>query len=314
MRVLFAGTPGFAVPSLAALADRFEVCGVLTAPDRPAGRGRRLTPAPVRQEAERRGLPVIAPRQLDAAAVRRITALGADLLAVAAYGVIFTERFLDRFARGAVNVHPSLLPRFRGAAPIPAAILAGERQTGVTIQRVVRRLDAGPILGRSVYPLDGAETTGRLSRALAAVGAELLVEVLDRLAGGAVEETEQVEEQATWCSKVSAADGRIDWRGHDAAAVARMVRAYDPWPRAHCRLDGRRINLLAARAVRDRAGGPPGRIAGVDGDRGILIATARGMLAVTELQMEGRRAMDWRSFANGHGGRSGGGLTGMRLT
>lgn len=309
MRVLFAGTPRFAVPSLAALADRFEVCGVLTAPDRPAGRGRRLIPAPVRQEAARRGLPVIAPERLDDAALRRIAGLRADLLAVAACGVIFTQRFLDRFAGGAVNVHPSLLPRFRGAAPIPAAILAGDRQTGVTIQRVVRRVDAGPILGRRVHPLDGTETAGRLSEALAAAGAELLVEVLAGMTRGEVEETAQVEEQATRCAKVSAADGRIDWNRHDATAVERMVRAYDPWPRAYCRLDGRRLNLRAARPVSDRSDGPPGQIAGVDGDRGILIHTARGTLGVTELQLEGRRAIDWKSFANGYGG-----LAGVRLT
>lgn len=309
MRVLFAGTPGFAVPSLAALAERFEVCGVLTAPDRPAGRGRRPIPSPVRREADRRGLPVIAPGRLDDAALRRIVGVGAELLAVAAYGVIFPQRVLDLFARGAVNVHPSLLPRYRGAAPIPAAILAGDRQTGVTIQRMVRRLDAGPILGRRLYPLDGTETAGRLTDALAAAGADLLVEVLSRLAAGIVEETQQVEEQATCCAKVRAADGRIDWRRHDAAAVERMVRAYDPWPRAHCLLGGRRLNLLAARVVCERSDGPPGQVAGVDGDRGILIRTARGALGVTALQLESRRAMDWKSFANGYAG-----LAGMRLT
>lgn len=309
MRVLFAGTPGFAVPSMAALAERFEVCGVLTAPDRPAGRGRRPVPSPVRREADRRGLPVIAPGRLDDAALRRIAGVGAELLAVAAYGVIFPQRVLDLFARGAVNVHPSLLPRYRGAAPIPAAILAGDRQTGVTIQRMVRRLDAGPILGRRLYPLDGTETAGRLTDALAAAGADLLVEVLSRLAAGIVEETQQVDEQATYCAKVGAADGRIDWRRHDAAAVARMVRAYDPWPRAHCLLGGRRLNLLAARVVCERSDGPPGQVTGVDGDRGILIRTARGALGVTALQLESRRAMDWKSFANGYAG-----LAGMRLT
>ena len=312
MRVLFAGTPRFAVPALAAVAERFEVCGVLTAPDRPAGRGRRLTPAPVRREADRLGLAVIAPARLDDAAMQEVAGMRADVLAVAAYGVIFTQRFLDLFARGAVNVHPSLLPRFRGAAPIPAAILAGDPETGVTIQRVVRRLDSGPIMARRVHPLDGTETTGRLTDALAGVGAELLVEVLTGLARGAIEETAQVEEQATYCAKVAATDGRIDWEGHDAVAIERMVRAYDPWPRAHCRLADRRdrrLNLLAARVVSDRSAGPAGQVDCVDGDHGILVHTARGTLGVTELQLEGRRAMDWMSFANGCGG-----LSGMRLT
>lgn len=309
MRVLFAGTPWFAVPALVSVAERFEVCGVLTAPDRPAGRGRRMTPAPVRQEAERLGLPVIAPGRLDEAVTQELTGLSADVLAVAAYGVIFTQRFLDLFPRGVVNVHPSLLPRFRGAAPIPAAILAGDRETGVTIQRVVRRMDSGPILARRVHSLDGTETTGQLTEALAETGAELLVEALTGMQRGTVEEQAQVEDQATYCAKVTAADGRIDWSSHDAAIVERMVRAYDPWPRAHCRLGKRRLNVLAAHLGADLPAGIPGQIAGVDGRHGILVHTAQGTLGVTELQLEGRRAMDWKSFANGYGG-----LAGVRLT
>jgi len=307
--VLFAGTPRFAVPALVAVAERFEVCGVLTAPDRPAGRGRRLTPAPVRQEADRLGLPVIAPGRLDGAATRELAGLRADVLAVAAYGMIFTQRFLDRFPRGAVNVHPSLLPRFRGAAPIPAAILAGDRETGVTIQRLVRRLDSGPIMARRAHPLDGTETTGTLTEALAETGADLLVEVLAALARRTASEQPQVEDQATYCTKVAAADARIDWNTHGAAAVERMVRAYDPWPRAHCRLGKRRLNLLAAHVSADLPPGVPGQVARVDGRHGILVHTARGTLGVTEVQLEGRRAMDWKSFANGYGGLAGAQLT-----
>ncbi len=309
MRVLFAGAPSFAVPALVSVAERFEVRGVLTAPDRPAGRGRRMTPTPVRQEADRLGLPVIAPGRLDEAATQELAGLHAEVLAVAAYGVIFTQRFLRLFARGAVNVHPSLLPRYRGAAPIPAAILAGDGETGVTIQRVVRRLDSGPILARRVHSLDGTETTGRLTEALAETGAELLVEALTGMQRGTVTEEAQVEERATYCAKVTAADGRIDWSSHDAAVIERMVRAYDPWPRAHCRLGERRVNLLAARPSAGLPAGEPGRIARVDGLHGILVHTARGTLGVTELQLEGRRAMDWKSFANGYGG-----LAGVRLT
>ena len=265
--------------------------------------------------AERLGLPVIAPGRLDEAVTQELTGLSADVLAVAAYGVIFTQRFLDLFPRGVVNVHPSLLPRFRGAAPIPAAILAGDRETGVTIQRVVRRMDSGPILARRVHSLDGTETTGQLTEALAETGAELLVEALTGMQRGTVEEQAQVEEraqveeQATYCAKVTAADGRIDWSSHDAAIVERMVRAYDPWPRAHCRLGKRRLNVLAAHLGADLPAGIPGQIAGVDGRHGILVHTAQGTLGVTELQLEGRRAMDWKSFANGYGG-----LAGVRLT
>ena len=309
MRVLFAGTPQFAVPALIAVADRFDVCGVLTAPDRPAGRGRRVVAPPVRRAAERLGLPVVAPARLDAQAMQTVATLRADILVVVAYGVIFTQRFLDLFARGAVNVHPSLLPRHRGAAPIPAAILTGDRQTGVTIQRVVQSVDSGSILGRRVRALAGTETTGGLTAELAEAGAELLVEVLKRVAQGTVEEVAQVEEDATYCSKVTATDGRIDWSAADAVAIERMVRAFDPWPRAHCRLGERRLNLLAARVVAEEGSGVPGQVARVDGEHGILLHTARGTLGVTALQLEGRRALDWKSFANGYGG-----LSGTRLT
>lgn len=309
MRVLFAGTPRFAVPALVAVAKRFAVCGVLTAPDRLAGRGRRLTPTPVRQEADRLGLAVIAPDRLDDAATRELAGLRADVLAVAAYGMIFTQRFLHLFARGAVNVHPSLLPRFRGAAPIPAAILAGVPETGVTIQRVVRRVDSGPIMATRIHPLHGTETTGQLTEALAEAGAELLVQVLTGMERGTVPEEAQVEEQATYCAKVTAVDGRIHWSVHDAAIIERMVRAYDPWPRAHCRLGERRLNLLSAQVSADLPPGVPGQVARVDGRHGVLVHTTRGTLGVTELQLEGRRAMDGKSFANGYGG-----LVGAQLT
>lgn len=305
MRVLFAGTPQFAVPALIMAAERFEVCGVLSAPDRPSGRGRRVLASPVRMEAERLGLTVVAPAQLDAPAMQAVSALSADILVVVAYGLIFTQRFLDLFPSGAFNVHPSLLPRHRGAAPIPASILAGDHETGVTIQRVVLRMDSGPILRRRVRILEGTETTAGLTTELAEAGADLLMECLYELIQGTAEELVQVEEEATYCSKVNAKDGQIDWGADDASTIQRMVRAFNPWPRAHCRLGKRRLNLLSARVVGEEESGPPGQVARVDSQHGILINTTRGILGVSELQLEGRRAMDWKAFANGYVGLSG---------
>ena len=309
MRILFAGTPQFAVPALAATAERFEVCAVLTAPERPSGRGRKLIPSPVQREADRIGLPVIATTCLDDVAMREVTALRADLLVVAAFGVIFTQRFLELFRSGAVNIHPSLLPRFRGAAPIPAAILAGERETGVSIQRVVRRIDSGPIMAQCTYQLDGTETTGRVTSDLAESGADLLIEVLDSLNLGTAKEVVQTERYATYCSKVTSSDSWINWEEHNADAIERMVRAYDPWPHASCRAGNKRLNLLAARVVSERSGCVPGQIARVDSNHGILIDTTRGTLGVSALQIEGRRAMGWKDFVNGHNE-----LMGMILT
>lgn len=306
---MFAGTPQFAVPALKAVAGQFGVCGVLTAPDRPAGRGRRVVSSPVRREAEHLGVPVVAPAKFDEQAMQMVAAFRADILVVAAYGVIFAQRFLDLFAGGVLNVHPSLLPRYRGAAPVPAAVLSGDHQSGVTIQRVVLRMDSGPILGRRVHDLAGSETTGSLTAELSESGAQLLKEVLARLERGPVEEIAQAEAEATYCSKVAPADGRIDWYADDACAIERMVRAYDPWPRAHCRLGQRRLNLIAARMLEEEEAGTPGQIDRVDAAHGVLVRTARGTLGVTVLQLEGRRALDWKAFANGYAG-----LAGARLT
>jgi len=309
MRVLFAGTPQFAVPSLTSAADRFNVCGVLTAPIRPSGRGQRMFASPVQNEAERLGIPVESPTEIDALFMQKVSDFRAEVLVVAAYGLIFSQHFLDLFPFGALNVHPSLLPRHRGAAPIPATILADDKETGVTIQRVVRQVDSGPILDRRVRVLDGTETTGRLTAELAEVGAGLLIETLVAVRNGTSKEVAQVDEEATYCSKVTADDGQIDWRVHDALSIERMVRAFDPWPHAHCRLGKRRLNLLTAKVFAMKELGHPGQVARMDSQCGILLHTAYGGLGIKELQLEGRRALDWRAFANGYTG-----LLGARLT
>lgn len=309
MRVLFAGTPQFAVPSLRSTADQFEVCCVLTSPIRPSGRGQRASVSPVQSEAERLGIPVKSPAQLDAFSMQKLADFRADILVVAAYGLIFTKHFLELFPYGTLNVHPSLLPRHRGAAPIPAAILADDRETGVSIQRVVRRVDSGPILNRRIRALDGTETTEKLTAELAEVGADLLIETLNKVKNKTSKEVEQIDKEATYCSKVTVDDGQIDWHIDDAFSIERMVRAFTPWPHAHCRLGKRRLNLLAAKVFSTKELGPPGQVVRVDNQCGILLHTVRGGLGITELQLEGRRALDWRAFANGYNG-----LLGARLT
>src|SRR6056297_216239 len=246
MKVLFAGTPEIAVPSLRALADSgHEVVGVLTAPDRPKGRGRTLHPSPVKDLALELGVPVLEPERLGAEARRQVAILGADVLACFAYGKIFGPRFLELFPRGGLNVHPSLLPRHRGPSPIPGAILAGDIETGVTVQELALEMDAGDIVAQESIPLTGTETTASLSGVVASLGGRLLVDVLDRLADGRVERRPQHHNEATFTRLVRKEDGEIDW-SRPAVEIDRMVRAYTPWPHAFTSFRGERLVVLEA--------------------------------------------------------------------
>ncbi len=320
MNILFAGSPSFSVPSLEAAARGHPVCGVLTGPDSPAGRGRRPAPSPVKVRALELGLPVLQPERLDAAFLREVRALRPDLLVAVAFGKIFRREFLELFPRGGLNVHPSLLPKFRGPSPIAASILAGERETGVAVQRLALRMDAGDILAMDTVRLEGTETTGSLSQELARRGAALLSYVLDSLADGDLPACPQREENATYCRLVRKEDGRIDW-SQPAGRIERMIRAYDPWPRAWTLYRGETLALLegkpyppggesggAADPGRESGtsagaafgAGRPGKVIGVDKRGGILIQTGDGVLAVRRLQLQARKPMDWQAFLNGH--------------
>jgi len=305
MRILFAGTPALAVPSLRVAALSHEVVGVLTAPDRPTGRGRATAAPPAAAAASQLGLPLLQPAVLDADALGRVRELAPDLLVVAAYGRIFRSAFLSIFPLGGINIHPSLLPLHRGPSPIPAAILGGDAETGVTVQRLALKFDTGDILAQSRHPLRGNETTATLTDELAREGAELLAGVLAEMAAGRPPGPRaQRDELASYCRPLRKEDGLVDW-SEPAVRIERKVRAYDPWPRAATRLAGETLLVLKSHVHPgtlgfDPARGAPGDVLAADTEHGLLIRTGDGILAVERLQLQFKKPLDWRSFVNGH--------------
>jgi methionyl-tRNA formyltransferase len=301
LRVLFAGSPDIALPSLRVTAARHKVVGVLTNPDRPAGRGRKTVFSPVKTLALELGLPVFQPERLDSSFRTTLTALEPDILVVVAYGVIFGPKFLECFPRGGVNLHPSLLPKYRGPAPVNAAILNGDPETGITIQRIAREVDSGDIILQERVPLTGRETAASLTALTAERGAVLLSDALDLIVRDAAVYTPQDAGGATYCLRIEKEDGRIDWR-RPAVEIERMVRAYSPWPSAWTLYKGETLRILAAGAISGgeaTAATPPGKISGVDKGIGILVQTGEGLLVVRELQLQSKKAMDFVSFLNG---------------
>jgi methionyl-tRNA formyltransferase len=300
LRVAFFGTPQFAVPTLdALLASPHRVVGIVTQPDRPRGRGQRQTDAPVKARGLAAGLPILQPASLrDAATLDAIARLGADIGVVAAYGKILTEATLAIPPRGMINVHASLLPKYRGAAPVHRAVMAGEDVTGVTIMRVVKALDAGPMLATTRRPIGGEETSDEVERDLAALGARLLVETLDRLASGEIDGIPQGDGQATYAHRLTKADGVVAW-SRPARDLHNQVRGLHPWPHAFSYLNGERLILLRSAWSDDVRDEPPGTVVLAQGDH-LHVATGGGTLLVTELQAEGRRAALTRAFLAGH--------------
>jgi methionyl-tRNA formyltransferase len=299
LRVAFFGTPQFAVPSLAALlASRHHVVGVVTRPDRPSGRGHKVTDAPVKALARTAGVPVLQPERLrDPSFMDAFRALGSNIAVVAAYGKILSEDVLAVPAHGFVNVHASLLPRYRGAAPVHRAVIAGDPETGVTIMRVVRALDAGPMLARESRPISMEETSADVERDLAAIGARLLVHTLDELAAGRDDETPQDDRDATYAHKLTREDGIVDWQ-QPAASIHNLIRGLHPWPHAFSYLQGVRFILLRSQPSPESTAAPPGTILEASGDR-VAVAAAPGVVHLLEIQPEGRRPMAVREFLAG---------------
>jgi len=297
LRIAFAGTPAFAVPALEALlGSSHGLVAVFTQPDRPAGRGRHLAPPPVKQAATAAGIPVHQPERLDVDALERAAGPGGlDALVVVAFGQVLAAPVLDFPRLAAVNVHASLLPRWRGAAPIARALLAGDRETGVSIMRMTPGLDAGPVLARRACPIGASDTAATLHDRLARLGAEALVEVLDDLPGALAGAEPQDGRAATLAPKLSRAEGRIDW-ARPAVEIERAVRALQPWPAAWTTLGGEPLRVWAAR-VRDGGAGAPGTVLQAGRD-GIDVATGDGVLRLVEVQPAGRRAMGAADFAN----------------
>jgi len=300
MRIVFAGTPDFAVAALdALLASEHEVVAVYTQPDRPAGRGRRPTPPPVKVRAEAAGLPVHQPESLrDPAEQQRLADLGADLGVVAAYGLILPRAVLDLLPLGWVNLHASRLPRWRGAAPIQRAILAGDTETGVDLMQMSPGLDTGPVLAETVVPIGPRETGGELHDRLAAAGAELLRAHLDDLAAGRLQATPQPEEGVTYAQRIDPAEATLDW-SRPATELDRLVRAFHPWPVARTTAaDGSSLKVHAAEPVDEATTAEPGTLLAA-GPAGVDVATGEGVLRLARLQAAGARPMAVADFLNG---------------
>ncbi|MCB1741879.1 MAG: methionyl-tRNA formyltransferase [Gammaproteobacteria bacterium] len=302
MRIAFAGTPEFAARALDALVQSSHpVLGVLTQPDRPAGRGRKLTPSPVKQRALAAGLEIRQPDTLrDPAQADWLRALRLDVLVVAAYGLILPQSILDIPRLGCLNIHASLLPRWRGAAPIQRAIEAGDRCTGISIMQMEAGLDTGPVLLSESLAIDDNDTGASLHDQLATLGARLIVKALDGLQRGQLQARPQDESRATYAHKLSKDEARMDW-SQDAALLARRIRAFNPWPMAFTLLDTGseaplRLRLLAAHALPEPGAMDTtytlqaGTVTEVDA-QGIVIACGRGHLRLIEVQPPGRKAM-----------------------
>jgi methionyl-tRNA formyltransferase len=298
VRVVFAGTPEFAVPTLRALiAGGVEVVAVYTQPDRPAGRGRKLTASPVKETALDQGVPVRQPETLRGTeAAAGLRALDPDLLVVVAYGLLLPRAILDAPRRGCINVHASLLPRWRGAAPIQRAILAGDAETGVTIMGMEAGLDTGPMYLTRRIPIDARETGGGLHDKLAALGAEALMAALPGILDGSLTPVAQDDTRATYAKKLSKEEALVEW-GRPAVEIDRMIRAFNPWPVAETRLGATTLRLWASEVPALPASGAPGRVLAT-GKAGIDVATGDGVLRLTRLQPPGKRPMSAAELLN----------------
>jgi methionyl-tRNA formyltransferase len=299
MKIIFAGTPEFAVASLNALIQSpHEVIAIYTQPDRPAGRGRKLTASPVKQLAMQQHIPIYQPNTLrDAQTQKIIQDMHADLMIVVAYGLILPKPVLNATRLGCINVHASLLPRWRGAAPIQRAILAGDSETGITIMQMDEGLDTGGMLLKSSCPISSSDTSQSLTERLSILGGELLVQALAELEAGTLKATPQDNTQATYAAKIEKTEGRFDWN-NSAKELARKVRAFNPWPVAFCHWGAEVLRIWEAIPVDQTiTGSPPGTILSAN-KSGIDVATGEGVLRMLKLQLPGGKPLTVTEFYN----------------
>ena len=295
LRVALFGTPAFAVPTLELLVHSpHVVVGVITQPDRPRGRGQQISVAPVKALAAALALPVLQPERLARELFEgSFAALRADIGVVAAYGKILPDWLLATPRLGLINVHASLLPRYRGASPVHRAVIGGDAETGVTIMRVVKALDAGPMLSRVRVAIGEDDTTTVVESSLASRGAELLIATLDDIEHGRASETAQDETQVTYAPKLSKAEGQVDWR-RPARDVHNLIRGLWPWPHAYAFLDGTRFILHRSRLSAWPVASPAGTILAASASEGLHVACGDGAIEILELQLEGKRVMTAR--------------------
>ncbi|MFZ6047930.1 methionyl-tRNA formyltransferase [Pseudomonas sp. CR3202] len=296
LRLVFAGTPEFAAEHLKALlGSRHQIVAVYTQPDRPAGRGQKLMPSPVKQLAVEHGIPVLQPPTLrDATAQAELKALDADLMVVVAYGLILPQVVLDTPRLGCINSHASLLPRWRGAAPIQRAVQAGDAESGVTVMQMEAGLDTGPMLLKVTTPISAADTGGSLHDRLAQLGPQAVLQAIDGLAAGTLEGEVQDDALANYAHKLNKEEARLDW-SRPAVELERLVRAFNPWPICHSSLDGEPLKVLAADLGEGK--GQPGQILAASKD-GLIVACGEGALLLTRLQLPGGKPLNFADLYN----------------
>ena len=300
LRIAFFGTPEFAVPTLQKLIDsRHDMVAVVSQPDRPKGRGQKQQPTPTKVTAEAAGVAVLQPVRIkDEEFLRTVHGTSLDLGVVAAYGKILSDQLLAIPRLGMINVHPSLLPEYRGAAPVHRAVIDGRTETGVTIMRVVRELDSGPMFARATRPIGPDETSVEVEQALAILGADLLLEVVEQLAANTAREEPQDHGRASYAHKLTKGEGTIDW-ALPAARIHNLVRGLQPWPLVSTHLGDRRFLLHRTGRTGEKSDAPPGTIVEATGDRLDVVAGAGEVIRILQLQPEGRRVMTAREFLAG---------------
>ena len=303
MRVIFMGTPEFAVPCLDhLLLGRYHLVAVYTKPDRPAGRERNPLPSPVKQFAQRWQLPIVQPLSLKTSeTLAQLAALKPDVIVVAAYGLILPQTVLNLPRYGCLNIHPSLLPRFRGASPVAAAILAGDEVTGVSVMLMDSGMDTGPVLARAQIPVLPQDTTGSLTSSLSLMGAGLLLEVLPRWSKGEIVPQAQNDAEAIYCSPISKEKGEIDWH-LPALDIWRQVRAFQPWPGCYTTWRGRQLKIIEAVPLPEEMGLAVGQVVALSPPRegAVLgICTGSGVLGILKIQLTGKQAMSAVEFLRG---------------
>lgn len=300
MKMIFMGTPDFSVPALKALAEQgHQVIAVVTQPDKPKGRGKAVQMTPVKEAALELNIPVYQPVKVrEEGFLQQIEAMEPEVIVVAAFGQILPQRLLDIPKYGCINIHASLLPKYRGAAPIQWVIIDGEKETGITTMQMNAGLDTGDMLEKAVVPIDPEETGGSLHDKLSAAGGKLILSTLDKLEKGQLVPVPQTEENTCYAKMLDKALGKIDWN-QDAQRIERLIRGLNPWPSAYTGLEGKTLKLWQAKVVEEDYPGQPGQVVKA-GKNELLIKTGKGTLSVLSLQLEGKKRMDTGAFLRGY--------------